>query len=494
MNRRHFLLLSGAAALAGCGSDPPAAQTGDVPAGDVPSGDALDATTDGFIEERAPLDDLPPLDDMPAADAPRDASVEASADGGASPSLLPEELTAFPLGVMSGEMTADTAVLWTRFAATAPLSLRVYEGGADRVVLERAVTPADGGFVHATVTGLTPATLYRFAFVRRDGARDVARSTVGRFRTAPADDATPVVTFAGTSCTHQRGRPFPTMRHAAGRELEFFVHAGDLTYCDGARSLADFREKYAENLTSEGLRALFASTGLFATWDDHEVDNNFNPETTPAATLANARAAYFEHHPQLRNPAAPDRLWRSFRWGRTLELFILDCRAERLPSSRLRPDGQYISRAQMDWLKAGLSASRAVFKLIVNSVPIANFPLLFDFGASDRWEGYAAQRVEILSHITRNAIEDVWWLSGDFHLGCVGRVESSGEYSRMREVLMGPGGNTGNPLYTSLLGDQWEFKTPESNYTVFRCDPAARAMTVSVVNGEGRELFSRRYA
>ncbi len=56
------------------------------------------------------------------------------------------------------------------------------------------------------------------------------------------------------------------------------------------------------------------------------------------------------------------------------------------------------------------------------------------------------------------------------------------------------GGNTGNPLYTSLLGDQWEFKTPESNYTVFRCDPAARAMTVSVVNGDGRELFSRRYA
>lgn len=490
MDRRRFLLVSGAAALAGCGADPPpAAQTGDVPAGD-----ALDASSDGFSDERAPLDDLPALDDVPAVDAPRDASVDVTTDVGASPSLVTEDLTAFPFAVMSGEMTPDAAVLWTRFAATGSLSLRVYEGSADRIVSERAVTPADGGFVHATVTGLRPATAYRFAFVRREGDRDVSRSAIGRFRTAPADDATPVVTFAGTSCTHQRGRPFPAMRHAAGRDLDFFVHAGDLTYCDGARSLDDYREKYAENLTSEGLRALFASTGLFATWDDHEVDNNFNPETTSATTLANARAAYFEHHPQLRNSAAPDRIWRSFRWGRTLELFILDCRSERLPSSRQRPDAQYISRAQMDWLKAGLSASRAVFKLIVNSVPIANFPLLFDFGAADRWEGYAAQRTEILSHITRSAIADVWWLSGDFHLGCVGRIESSGEYSRMREVLMGPGGNTGNPLYTSLLGDQWEFKTPESNYTVFRCDPAARAMTVTVVNGDGRELFSRRYA
>ncbi len=285
------------------------------------------------------------------------------------------------------------------------------------------------------------------------------------------------------------------MRHADMRsDLDFFVHAGDLTYCDGSRSIEDYREMYAQNLTSEGLRALLSSTGLFATWDDHEVDNNFDPETTSATTIANARAAYFEHHPQLRNPAAPDRIWRSFRWGRTLELFILDCRSERRPSTRTRSDAQYISRAQMDWLKQGLSSSRAVFKMIVNSVPIANFPLLFDLGAADRWEGYAAQRTEILQHIVRNAISDVWWLSGDFHLGCVGRVESSGDYSRMREVLMGPGGNTGNPLYASLLGDQWEFKTPDSNYAVFRCDPAARAVTVSVVNGDGRELFSRRYA
>ncbi len=482
MDRRRFLLVTGAAALAGCGTD------GSATVDDVPLAD--DAAPDAAPD--ASLDDLPPLDDAP--DASVDASDDARVDGGTtSPMSIAEDAMAFPLGVMAGEMTAAAALVWTRFAGAGELSLRVYDGD-DRVVLDRPVTPEAAGYAHVAASGLRAGAAYRYAFVRREGGRDAGRSAIGRFRTAPADDDAPVVTFAGTSCTHQRARPFPTMQHAGGRgDLDFFVHGGDLTYCDGARSLDDYRAKYAENLTSAGLRALLSSTGLYATWDDHEVDNNFNPETISASQLANARAAYFEHHPQARDPSAPDRIWRTFRWGRTLELFVLDCRGERRPSSRTRPDAQYISRAQMDWLKAGLAASRATFKFIVNSVPIANFPLLFDFGAADRWEGYAAQRREILEHIASRAIEGVWWLSGDFHLGCIGRVEPSGPYSAQREVLMGPGGNNANPLYTSLLGDQWEFKTGESNYTVLRCDPAARAVTITFVNGSGRELFSRRY-
>ena len=77
------------------------------------------------------------------------------------------------------------------------------------------------------------------------------------------------------------------------------------------------------------------------------------------------------------NAAAPDRIWRSFRWGHSAEVFVLDCRGERRPSTRsVNPtrESVYISRAQMDWLKAGLRASPAVFKFIVNSVPIYGRP------------------------------------------------------------------------------------------------------------------------
>ena len=49
------------------------------------------------------------------------------------------------------------------------------------------------------------------------------------------------------------------MLHAGSRrDLDLFAHLGDLTYCDGARTAAQYRAKYAENLTSTGLRALFS--------------------------------------------------------------------------------------------------------------------------------------------------------------------------------------------------------------------------------------------
>jgi phosphodiesterase/alkaline phosphatase D-like protein len=41
-----------------------------------------------------------------------------------------------------------------------------------------------------------------------------------------------------------------------------------------ATSLAAYRAEYTENWASAGLRALHRSTGMYLTWDDHEVLHN----------------------------------------------------------------------------------------------------------------------------------------------------------------------------------------------------------------------------
>lgn len=529
--RRQFLILTGAAAatLAGCadevaGTTPDAALPDDAGASfdDLPFVDDLPAIDVAPAEDTPAVEDVPPAEDTPSVDAGEDVpaadtgadvpSMNTRADAGADAGtdappgdagglpdptqLYPEDARAFPIGVMAGDMTSERAVLWTRMVGGGPVTVRVYEmeGRAFASIVREVMTTTDpDGFVHYDLTGLRPGRWYRYVFLRRDGERVSGRSAVGRFRTAIADDALEVVTIGGVSCTTERFGPFPTLVNAGRRtDLDAFVHVGDMVYCDGSRTVDQFRAKYAANYGSAGYRALLSSTGFYSTWDDHEVDNNWNPETINATTLANAKRAFFEHRAMRRDPVDRDRIWRSHRWGRTLEIFMLDCRGERRPSTRSGSNAQYVSRAQLDWLKAGLMRSTAMFKMVMNSVPVTDFPITM-LGGEDHWEGYGAQRRELLDFIVNNRVSNVWWVSGDFHYGAVTKLAASGAHSAMREVMVGPGGQVPNPLFLILNGPQVDYVTGENNYGVLRCDPVARMLTVSFVDGNGREIFSRRY-
>jgi alkaline phosphatase D len=324
--------------------------------------------------------------------------------------------------------------------------------------------PAAGGAVHVEVLNLAPQTEHRFAFIDSDGKR----SRTGRFFTAPPDDVKVPVVFGASACT-KNGFDMGVMGAAGAREdLAFFVSLGDTVYCDGARTLDDFRGRWSQNLSTDGYRALRGSTSLFATWDDHEVTNNWDPASTPATSVAFGRETFFAHQPLGRVAGTPDRIWKKKRWGKTLELFILDSRSDRHTAGASR---EYLSRAQMDWLKADLLASDAVFKVIVNSVPISEFPHLFGLFRDDRWEAYPRARDEILGFIEGSQIPGVLWLAGDFHMASVGKVSQSGFGKRAHEVLVGPGAQIPNLLAGLLRAPQFSWASAENNYGALHLDP-----------------------
>ena len=66
---------------------------------------------------------------------------------------------------------------------------------------------------------------------------------------------------------------------------------------------------------------------------------------------------------------------------------------------------------QLEWLKAGLVQSAARVKFVVTDVPI-EFVGVYPY---DRWDGYDAERRELLEFIDANRIENVWFLTTDFH-------------------------------------------------------------------------------
>jgi alkaline phosphatase D len=483
VSRRAFLKLTGAASLAaGCGVEPLV----DRPRSPAPD----DAPPDD--DAHAPLDDV---DELGSARADVDPLVE-----------LPEntvESALFPLGVSAGDLDSDRATLWTRYDGEAPLALVVWRMSAlnttEYARVHRVVNPVAlvDGFAHVDIDGLVAGARYRYAFFELDPNAQpgtsprVARSIVGNLR-APFSGAEPLV-LGAVSCTND-DEPFTVLARAAerGQALDAFLFLGDTAYCDGAESADEYRAKWQAHIGKPEHVALRAATSCYATWDDHEVKNDWNPENIDPAHFETARAALFEHMPMRKLAEDPRRIWRSRKWGTTAEVFVLDSRSERLPSTIFGEDEQYLSREQMDWLKTALLESSCAFKVIMNSVPITRFPNIWNAWQVDRWDAYDAQRTEILAHIDDNAIPGVLWVSGDFHLAKMGFVSPEGNPGATQvEVLVGPGAQGGNALASTLVDDYFHWKSTENNYTELHLDPSTGYARIVYVNAAG-EIFAER--
>jgi alkaline phosphatase D len=73
-----------------------------------------------------------------------------------------------------------------------------------------------------------------------------------------------------------------------------------------------------------------------------------------------------------------------------------------------------------DLLKA--QQNGITWKFIMSSDPIQNFGIPV---AGDRWEGYAAERTDLLRFIKENNIKNVVFATGDFHGYVVNNVTYS---------------------------------------------------------------------
>ncbi len=397
-------------------------------------------------------------------------------------SVAPSAL--FPTGVTAGDARTDSVLLSTLYTGTAPVTLALYKG--TQLVNSRIVAPSQNGFAEVLVDGLLDDTPYEYVF--SEDPDDPKRSSQrGRFRTAFPESGLHDLRIGAVSCLRQTN-PMPVLERVGERtDLSAFLLLGDTVYVDGSTTLEQYRSKWHEGLTQTPHVAARAAQSVIATWDDHEILNDANEEKLPATQLAAARTAFLERIPTRRD--ATDRVWRSIQYGKTLEVLVLDCRSERRPSAK-----EYISPAQMEWLKQRLSSSPAMFKVIMNSVPITSFGgALWQPFSPDRWEGYPLQREEILTYVDEKKIPGVLWVSGDFHLGLAGRVDFQGPGAKALEVLVGPGSSDPNPSPAYPFGPQWDFTSGRNTYSTFDFNVAEYAVDVDFRDSKDQVLFAKRY-
>lgn len=398
----------------------------------------------------------------------------------------------FPLAVMSGEMRPESAMFTIYVPDGAAKTFRLWipaEGDQVHLVDERVVEPNADGFVKFTVDGLCPGTWYEYGyFVGKDDF--TARSRIGHVRTAPADDALEPLVVALASCCGT-SLDWPAIGVTNQEYFDMLLHLGDMAYNDGMETLDEYRASWRDWMSTPDYRNLFSSAGMFATWDDHEIDDNsnFDRETMDPAELLrrqNAMDAFFELLPI--DAEGPDyRLWRSFRWGLTAEIIVLDCRYERRPSQDV-----YISEEQFDFLEDRLANSPCQFKIVMNSVPVTNMPLQWDVAASDRWDGYQDARNRLRNFVNDKDIDNVWFVSGDFHVSFVSRLEPQGDdnWSRVREVAVASGNE--NPIPNSLLSlnaPQFDYGINEVRACLMEFDPETNTVTLRFIRPNGDDAY-----
>ena len=152
----------------------------------------------------------------------------------------------------------------------------------------------------------------------------------------------------------------------------------------------------------------------------------------------------------------------------------------------------------MNWLKSALAASECHFKIILNSVPIAKLPTVW-LSENERWQGFPDQRDELLDFITNSPVDNVWFLSGDFHMGAVWRVEKTGLRRHIWEILCGPGGSKQSARYelassdpslfeTFFEADQVKYASGDWAATTLKFDPVTDSVTVTFIDSDTGEI------
>jgi alkaline phosphatase D len=461
----------------------------------------------------------------------------------------------FTHGVASGEVTAASAMVWTRVDREAVLTLEVSDTAAFRNPLIRnaAALAANDFTAKVLVVPLTPATRYFYRW--RHGS---AVSEVGTFTTAPflTHKNLRFAWSGDTDPSRIGGAPafnnFETLHAAKNENPDFFVYLGDTIYADfraggllpNAQTLDDYRGLYKSARDVPALKELAQSTSMYAIWDDHEVQNDWDGETVPRAVLEIGRKAFHEYMPMWDSPLLQDPdcatapLFRAFSWGREADLFILDTRSCRSASveaiclgdlaptmpKTLRPFFQLaadpplgcldaikkpsrtmLGRVQKTALKLALAASRARFKIVITPEPIQQLWVL----PYDSWEGYQAERLEILNYIRDRGIENVLFLTTDGHQNVMNDVFvdkftdptpiayevmtgpiASVTWQKILLGAVGPGGLAAQQTVHAILGAQCRSMDTYS-YGVVAIDAATGNATISVKDADGHVLVSQ---
>lgn len=315
-------------------------------------------------------------------------------------------------GPMLGSITDAHASFWIRTDDESSFVVRVYQIGTDgsAIVSPVATTRRTDDLTGiATVSGLKPSTKYRYE-IEIDG--QLAEIERPEFRTYPKQHSAGKfsVGFGGGAGYVPK---WEYMWDTIGKANPLaFLMLGDNVYIDDPEHSLTMKYCYYRRQSRPEWKRFVSSRSIYSIYDDHDFGTN---DCVPG--------------PEIDNPKWKRPVWNSFRqnWinpaygggeqqpGCWYDFYIGDVHFIMLDGRYYRtrkPEPSMLGPVQKKWLLETLSNSRGTFKVITSPVP---FTEKIKPGSKDPWDGFAAEREEIFSHIESQKINGVFLVAADRH-------------------------------------------------------------------------------
>ena len=474
---------------------------------------------------------------------------------------------AMPYGIAAGDVGAGRALIWSRADRTARMFVEyaTTERFADARRVRGPAALETSDFTTRTVlTDLPPGQriFYRVLYQDLSDLRAWSEPLVGSFTTPPSTLRDVRVAWSADTVGQGWGinpdwgglKLYETMRRA---QPDVFINVGDTIYADQplvpevklddgsiwknvvteakskvAQTIGDFRGCHRYNLTDEHMRRFVAGTAQVVMWDDHEVLDNWywerrkddDPrytEKSVAVLAARARQAFVEYNPLPIMADDPERIYRSIPMGPLVDIFALDMRSYKGANSSNRQttldaSSAIFGAAQLAWLKAALRASTATWKIVAADLPLG----MIVGDGRDRYEAVAngdpgaplgreLELADLLRDLQAHKVRNVVWITADVHYCAAHRYDPSRArftgFDPFWEFVAGPlnAGTFGPNTLDATFGPEVKFvgippgmkpnRPPSEGFQYFglmHASAKTRALTVELRDLAGTTLYT----
>ena len=405
---------------------------------------------------------------------------------------------------------------WVEVPQNAPLVSNSHNP-AELNLLQEA--QGDDFSLHLSLESLRPATRYEYRlWIQGSEGGSVRPSRTFQFTTAPNPADLQDVSFLAATCfNHARMkdlkedvwpvRGFRMYRGILDRvakgelKFDFAVFNGDTVYLDKqnptyrrgvAKRREDMRARFFDTYLTPLSREFFRQFPAYFLKDDHDwrfndADPIFNSQGTSGTGLIQVRKYYrgppgpllgkkiFEEmNPVEQGPSRPP--YRTFRWGRGLQIWLLEARECRYPNARQlkrygikglvppaenRPDPKLFypgycgtpseeqawGEKQFSWLMETLKASDAYFKIIISPTPVLgpDQKVYWRIGLNplrrkqdNHITRYRQEFTRFLQAVREEGLENLYFVSGDRHFLWHSRYETRNGKFSLHEFGSGP--------------------------------------------------------
>ncbi|MGB5819867.1 MAG: alkaline phosphatase D family protein [Saonia sp.] len=337
-----------------------------------------------------------------------------------------DKIPRFLHGVGSFDPTASAVIIWTRFTPTETevgssiaIKWQVSTNENFTAIVHEGIaytSATDDFVVIKDVTGLAPNGKYYYRFLQEDLEEE---SMIGETITLPnAGDAVSSLKLAVCSCSNFPAGVFNVYDAIAKSDADIVLHLGDYIYEyeEGGYgtnentealgrvhdpkteilTLEDYRLRYRQYRTDEGLQLAHSKKPFIVVWDDHEITNDAymdgaeNHDDSEGSYEERKRRAIQVHGEYL--PIRTDNgeiIYRNFEYGNLANLVMLDTRIigrdkqlgftdffgtdgsfdiVGFQTALSDPNRNLIGPAQLSWLGGAVGSSSAKWQVLGQQV------------------------------------------------------------------------------------------------------------------------------